>query len=43
LGDYLAAKRWYQRSLDLQWNDLAYFSMQSLNERMADPYGLYKK
>ncbi len=43
LGDYPAAKRWFQRSLDLQWNDLAFFSLQSLNERMANPYGLYKK
>ena len=43
LGDYAAAKHWFQRSLDLQWNELAYWSLNKLNERMADPYGLYKK
>lgn len=43
LGDYAAAKRWFQRSLDLRWNELAYWSLNNLNARMADPYGLYKK
>jgi O-antigen ligase len=43
LGDYPAAKRWFQRSLDLKWNDIAYAAQESVNERMADPLGLYKK
>jgi O-antigen ligase len=43
LGDYEAAKRWFQRSLDLEWNDPAQWSLDSLNERLADRPGLYKK
>jgi O-antigen ligase len=43
LGDYPAAKRWFQHSLDLQAIDLVASALNSLNERMADPYGLYKK
>jgi O-antigen ligase len=43
LGDYPAARRWFLRSLDLRWNDLAFWSLKLLDERMADPYGLYKK
>jgi tetratricopeptide (TPR) repeat protein len=43
LGDYPAARRWFQRSLDLEGNGLAYWSLMMLNERMADPSGLYKK
>jgi hypothetical protein len=42
LGDLAAAKRWYQYSLQVYWNDLAFFGLQSLNDRIADPYGLYK-
>jgi tetratricopeptide (TPR) repeat protein len=41
LGDLPAAKRWFQRSMDLWQNELAYQSLQMLDERMADP--LYKK
>jgi O-antigen ligase len=43
LGDYPAAKRWFQRSVDLCGDSVAFWSLYMLNERMADPYGLYKK
>lgn len=43
LGDYSAAQHWFQRSMDLKWNDLAFWSLKALDEKMADPYGLYKK
>lgn len=43
LGDYPDAKHWFQRSMDLKWNNLADEAMNALNERIADPYGLYKK
>jgi O-antigen ligase len=43
LGDYPAAKRWFQRSLDVGWNELAFYSLILFDQRMADPGGLYKK
>jgi O-antigen ligase len=43
LGDYPAAKRWFQHSLDLGWSEVAQGSLDLLNDRMADRYGLYKK
>jgi O-antigen ligase len=43
LGDYPAARRWFRRSLDLDWADPAAWSLQMLDERMADQSGLYKK
>ena len=48
LGDYPAAKRWIERSRDLQgydvvWTDIIYSTLRMLDERMAEPYGLYKK
>jgi O-antigen ligase len=41
LGDYPAAKRWFQHSMDLKWSELAGWALQNLDERMADP--LYKQ
>jgi len=43
LDDYPTAIRWFQRSLELKWNDLALPAWQELKDRMADPSGLYKK
>jgi O-antigen ligase len=48
LGDYPAAKRWFERSRELQgydvlWSDITYWTLKMLDERMAEPYGLYKK
>ncbi|MGP8201312.1 MAG: O-antigen ligase family protein [Limisphaerales bacterium] len=43
LGEYAKAKGWFVRSLNFCFNDLAFGSLRDLNERMADPYGLYKK
>jgi O-antigen ligase len=45
LGDYPAAKNWFQRSVGLWWTEPAWYSLQWVNERMANPYGLnkYKK
>ena len=43
LGDYPAAKRWFQRTLNMTWDEAAAWSWNMVNEKMADPYGLYKK
>ena len=43
LGDDSAAKQWFQRSMDLKWTELAATSLYELNQRLADPSGLYKK
>ncbi len=42
-GDYPAAARWFQRSIDLHWTELAGVALQEARERMSDPRGLYKK
>jgi len=42
LGDYPAAKRWFQRSMDLWGSEAVQWSLNALIERMADPNGLYK-
>jgi O-antigen ligase len=43
VGDYEAAEQWFKRSLHLGWNDLAFYSLEGLKAKLADPYGLYKK
>ena len=43
LGDYSAAQRWFQRSLDLKWNEMAAESLYRLNQKITNPYGLYKQ
>jgi O-antigen ligase len=42
LHDYPGARRWFQHSIDIQWNDLAFSALTLLDERMKDPYGLDK-
>jgi O-antigen ligase len=42
LGDNATALRWFGHSIDIQWNDLAFSAWHLLQERMADPSGLYK-
>ena len=43
LGDYPAAQHWFQRSLDLDWEEPAFWSLNMLKDRLADRSGLYKK
>lgn len=42
-GDYDSALFWLKRSMAIHWNDPALYALNSLKERMNDPYHLYKK
>jgi len=43
LNDYKSARGWFERSQQLRWNDLAFYSLLELDAREAETNGLYKK
>jgi O-antigen ligase len=43
LGDYPAAERWFLRAQNISFSMITCQSLNDLYQRMAEPYGLYKK